>query len=104
MSKFTKEMVDNYAEKLLIGLTDAENKMVLDEMEIIEETMNKIANFKEIAKVEPMTHCLDDFTVELRSDIAEESADINDILSNCDNYEDREIVVPKVVDTNDVHE
>ena len=29
--KFTKEMVDNYADKLLIGLTEEENKMVLDE-------------------------------------------------------------------------
>ena len=29
MSKFTKEMVDDYADKLLIGLTDEENKMVL---------------------------------------------------------------------------
>ena len=28
--KFTKEIVDNLADKLLIGLTDEENKMVLD--------------------------------------------------------------------------
>lgn len=31
MSKFTEEMVDSYALKLLIGLTREENKMVLDE-------------------------------------------------------------------------
>ncbi len=104
MSKFTKEMVDSYAKKLLIGLTSEENKMVLEEMEIIEDTMNKIANFKDIEKVEPMTHCLDDFKVLLRDDVVEESSDITDILQNCDNYEDREIVVPKVVDTNDVYE
>ena len=30
MSKFAKEMVDDYANKLYIGLTDAENKMVFD--------------------------------------------------------------------------
>ena len=30
MGKFTKEMVDDYANKLLIGLTPEENKMVLD--------------------------------------------------------------------------
>ena len=29
MSKFTKEMVDDYAEKLLIGLTPEENKMAI---------------------------------------------------------------------------
>ena len=28
MSKFTKEMVDSYADKLLIGLTEEENKII----------------------------------------------------------------------------
>ncbi len=28
MSKFTKEMVNDYADKLLIGLTDEENELV----------------------------------------------------------------------------
>ena len=31
MSKFTKELVNDYANKLLIGLTDEENEMVLKE-------------------------------------------------------------------------
>ena len=31
MAKFTSTMVDDYAEKLMIGLTKEENKMVLDE-------------------------------------------------------------------------
>ena len=38
-TKFTKEMVDDYADKLLIGLTEEENQMVLDE---IEEWENEI--------------------------------------------------------------
>ena len=41
-TKFTKEMVDDYADKLLIGLTEEENQMVLDEFEIIDETINTI--------------------------------------------------------------
>ena len=36
MNKFTKKMVADYAEKLLIGLTEEETKMVLDEFEIID--------------------------------------------------------------------
>ena len=36
MSKFTKEMVNDYAEKLLIGLTEEEANMVLDEFAIID--------------------------------------------------------------------
>ena len=37
MQKFTSEMVNDYANKLLIGLTKEENKQVLDEFNIIDE-------------------------------------------------------------------
>lgn len=36
--EFTEEIVDDLANDLLIGLTRDENKMVLDEMSIIDET------------------------------------------------------------------
>ena len=98
MSKFTKEMVDDYADKLLIGLTDEENKLVLDEFEYIDKDIALVASIPNIEKVEPMTHCLDDFTFELRDDVAEDSIPIEDLLKNCDRYEGREIEVPKVVD------
>lgn len=96
-NKFTKEMVDDYADKLLIGLTDEENKMVLEEFEIIDETINTINEIEGIEKVEPMTHTLDDFEYELREDIVEESVPIEDLLSNCDVHNGREVEVPKVV-------
>lgn len=94
---FTKEMVDDYAEKLLIGLSDAENALVLKEFDVIDKSMSLLANMKNISEVEPMTHALDDFEIELRNDEASESVSIEDLLRNCDNYEDREVVVPKVV-------
>ena len=96
-TKFTKEMVDDYADKLLIGLTDEENKMVLDEFEIIDETINAINEIDGIENVEPMTHTLDDFEYELREDVAEESIPIEDLLANCDVHNGREVEVPKVV-------
>lgn len=98
MKKFTHEMVDDYADKLLIGLTEEENKMVLDEFEIIDETIDIINEIPNISKVEPMTHCLDDFEYELREDVKEESVPIEELLQNCDLYTDREVEVPKVVD------
>lgn len=101
MSKFTKEQVTDYANKLLIGLTNEENELVLKEFDFIKANMEIIANVPGIEKVEPMTHTLDDFTFTLRSDEAEDSLPIEDILKNCKNYEDREIVVPKVVGNND---
>lgn len=97
MSKFTKEMVDSYADKLLIGLTEEENELVLKEFDIIDANMQIIADMPNIGEVMPMTHALDDFEFVLRSDEAEESIPIEDLLRNCDDYEDREIEVPKVV-------
>ncbi len=97
MRKFTSEMVDDYADKLMIGLTEEENKMVLDEFDIIDKNIDIINEIPNISKVEPMTHCLDDFEYELREDEIEESIDIEDLLSNCDVCTDREVEVPKVV-------
>ena len=98
MEKFTKEMVDDYADKLLIGLTEEENKMVLDEFNIIDSDIAKVMKIENIESVEPMTHTLDDFVYELREDVAEESVDIDDLLKNCDDYINDEIRVPKVVE------
>lgn len=97
MSKFTKEMVDSYADKLLIGLTKEENDLVLKEFDIIDANMQIIADMPNISDVESMTHALDDFEFVLREDVAEESIPIEDLLRNCDKYEDRETEVPKVV-------
>ena len=97
MNKFTKEMVLEYADKLLIGLTDDETKMVLDEFESIDSNIDLINKISNIESVEPMTHCLDDFICEMAEDIVEESSLIEDILANSDEVMDREITVPKVV-------
>ena len=94
---FTKEVVDDLADKLLIGLTEEENQMVLDEFEVIDKQINIINEIDGIEKVEPMTHTLDDFEFELRDDEVEESVPIDDLLSNCDVHSAREIEVPKVV-------
>ena len=97
MKKFTKCMVDDYANKLLIGLTKEENKMVLDEFEIIDKNMDLVNKIDGLENIEPMTHCLDDLYGEFREDIASESVPINELLANSDDVEDREIVVPRVV-------
>ncbi|MEI3508336.1 MAG: hypothetical protein V8R01_04375 [Bacilli bacterium] len=70
-AKFTKEMVDDYADKLLIGLTPEENKQVLDEFEIIDANIDLINEIPNISKVEPMTHALDNFECSFREDVVE---------------------------------
>ena len=97
MSKFTKEMVDDFASKLLIGLTEEENKRVLDEFDIIDKNCDVVTTIPNISEVEPMTHCLDEFVVELRDDVAEPSVPIEELLRNSDEVSDREVELPKVV-------
>lgn len=97
MSKFTKELINEYADKLLIGLTDEENEKILEEFDAIDESIDLINQIEGISEVEPMTHCLDDFEYVLREDVVEESPSIEELLKNSDRTEDREIVVPKVV-------
>ena len=96
--EFNQETIDRLSDLLLIGLTPEENKMILDEFKVIDENINKINNITGIEEAKPMTHALDDFTYELREDIAEESPSIEDLLSNCDQVNDREVEVPKVVE------
>ena len=97
MSKFTKELIDDLANKLLIGLSDDENEMVLNEFDAIDKSIDLINEIDGISEVEPMTHCLDEFVYVLREDIPEESVEIEELLKNCDDTEGREVVVPKVV-------
>ena len=94
--KFTKEVVDDLADKLLIGLTEEENKMVLDEFEEIDKAMEKVCLIKDIEKVEPMRQALDLEGV-LAEDIIRDALPIEDVLKNAAVKEGREIEVPKVV-------
>ena len=98
MAKFTKEMVDNYAEKLLIGLTDEENKMVLEEMEEIDKSIDDALNsIPGLSDVEPMSWALDRSIDDLREDIVEESTDIDELIANADKTAGDAIEVPRVV-------
>ena len=98
MGTFTKEMVKSYADKLLIGLTEEETNMVLEEFDVIDKTIDLINDIEDIEKVEPMTHCLDNFECVLREDNIAESTNISDLLSNCDDNMDDQVKVPKVVE------
>ena len=96
MSKFTKEMIDNYADKLLIGLTEEENETVLNEFEIIEARMNLINEIEGLSEIEPMHY---PFTIESKPREGKEikNDNVEDLLKNSDKVSDREIEVPKVV-------
>jgi len=96
--KYTKELVDKYAEDLLIQLSDEENKMVLEEFEIIEENMEKINRFADIEKVEAMTHAID-IICDFREDEVKEELTTEEVLQNVAHKTIDSVVVPKVVES-----
>ena len=95
--KFTKELVNSYADKLLIGLTEEENKMVLDEFETIDKDIQVINQIPNIADVEPMSWCLEDECPVLNDDNVTQTPDINELLINAGEKMGREVEVVKVV-------
>ena len=98
MSNFTKEKIDKYANDLLIGLTDEERTMIQEEFDTIEKNMDLINEIPNIKDVEPLSYPFEMYVEDLRSDDAVgEQIDIEDLLSNCDDVEGREVEVPKVV-------
>lgn len=96
--EFTSEMVDNYADKLLIGLSKEENAMVLSEFGQIDKDFQTFESFKDLDKVEPMSWCLDRTIDHLRDDVVVESIPLDDALRNSGRTNDREVEVPKVVE------
>lgn len=98
MSNFTKEKIDKYANDLLIGLTEEERTMIQEEFDTIEKNMDLINKIPNIKDVIPQSFPYEMEVTDLRSDdeVGEE-IEIETLLRNCDQYEGREIEVPKVV-------
>jgi aspartyl/glutamyl-tRNA(Asn/Gln) amidotransferase C subunit len=96
--EFNSETIDKLANLLMIGLTPEENKMVLDEFEIIDRNIDKINKIEGVSDAKPMCYALDSYITELREDVVEESPSIEELLQNCDQKDGREVEVPKVVE------
>ena len=98
MSNFTKEKIQKYANDLLIGLTDEEEKMIQEEFDLIEENINLINKIDGIKDIDPQTYPFEMEMQDLRNDeeVGQE-IEINTLLRNCDRTEGREVEVPKVV-------
>ncbi|MBE6148655.1 MAG: hypothetical protein E7167_04120 [Firmicutes bacterium] len=97
MKNFTKEMINDYANKLLFDLSEEEADTLLEEFDIINENMEIISSIEGISEVEPQSFACEFSLTDLREDIADESLSIEDILVNCDAKIDRVVEVPKVV-------
>ena len=98
MSNFTKKEINDYADKLLIGLTEEEETMIQSEFDEIEKNMDLINEIPNIKDIEPLSFPFETYIEDLRSDNEEEEGlPIETLLQNCDQFEGREVEVPKVV-------
>jgi aspartyl/glutamyl-tRNA(Asn/Gln) amidotransferase C subunit len=98
MSNFTKEKIDKYAGDLLIGLTNEERDMIQEEFDTIEKNMDLINKIPNIKDIEPLSYPFESYLDDLRSDDeVGDPIEIDELLSNCDVVEGREVEVPKVV-------
>ncbi len=98
MSNFTIEKIDDYANKLLIGLTEEERTMIMEEFDDIEKNMELINKIDGIKDIEPQSYPFDMVIDDLRSDDeVDAEIDNNILLRNAGKVDGREVEVPKVV-------
>ncbi len=98
MSNFTKEMIDNYADKLLIGLTSEERTMIQEEFDDIEKNMELINEIDGIKDIEVQSYPFDMEMSDLRSgEEVEPTIPVDVLLRNAGKTDGREVEVPKVV-------
>lgn len=94
---FTKDIINDYADKLLIGLSDEETNLLVKEFDVINDNMAKINDVKGLESVTPLHFPQDLKTKRIRNGKTLRMIDIDDALKNCDDYIDREVEIVKVV-------
>lgn len=94
----TKELLKDYANKLMFDMNDEEYETLLKEFDVILKQMDLIGEIKEIEGLEPMTFPFELEDVELRCDEKTRTIDTEDAIRNADSKKGNEIKVPKVVE------
>lgn len=94
---FNKEMINSYADKLLIGLSEEETNTLLSEFDVIKDNMEILAQIENIKDVKPMHFPVDIKLTSLRSDDDMENLDTLLALKNSEDVLEDVVSVPKVV-------
>ena len=94
----TKNLLKDYANKLMFDMDEKEYETLEKEFEVILKQMDLIGEIKEIEGLEPMTFPFELDEVELRSDEKVRTISTEEALSNADSKKGDEIKVPKVVE------
>ena len=94
----TKNLLKDYANKLMFDMDDKEYETLEKEFEVILKQMDLIGEIKEIEGLEPMTFPFELDDVELRNDEKIRTISTEEALANADSKKGDEIKVPKVVE------
>ena len=94
----TKELLEQYAEKLMFKMNDEEYKTLEEEFKTILKQMDLIGEINEIKDVKPMTFPFRNEDVSLREDEIDNTLDTKELLINAKEYERNQIKIPKVVE------
>lgn len=93
-----KELLKDYAKKLMFDMEEEEYKTLEKEFEILLKQMDIISSIEEIKGVEPMIFPFELSDVVLRDDNFNRNISVEEALSNTDSKKGKEIKVPKVVE------
>ena len=94
----TKEMLKDYAGKLMFDMKDEEYETLEKEFEVFIKQMDLIGKVKGIENVEPMTFPFVTYDAVFREDIVENELDTKDVLKNAKEVTSAQVKVPKVVE------
>ena len=96
--KITKEMLKDYASKLMFDMKDEEYETLEKEFDIILKQMDLIGEIPNISEISPMTFPFVTYEAHLRKDKEEESLSVNEVLANSKHTLNDQVKVPKVVE------
>ena len=93
-----KELLEEYAKKLMFKMNDEEYKTLEEEFNIILKQMDLIGKIKNIKEVKPMTYPFINTDATLREDEIDNTITTTDLLQNAKEKERNQIKIPKVVE------
>lgn len=100
----TKEMLKDYAKKLMFDMDDNEYETLEDEFKTILKQMELIENIPNIKKTEPLFYPYVSYEAKLRCDEINEMEmlSVNEVLENTEHQVRNQVKVPRVVEADEL--
>ena len=100
----TKEMLKDYARKLMFDMDDNEYKTLQDEFATILKQMELIENIPNIKEIEPLFYPYVSYEAKLRCDEVNEieMLSVSEVLANTEHQVRDQVKVPRVVDSDEL--